>query len=149
MRRLQREDAGGLRKLNLGSIGDHPIRKRPVRLELPHRCRPSGSVLLAGILAASPGVLAEVLLGRVVAIADGDTLTVLDAAQHTAPRYGFRASTPREVPQPFGQRSRQNLRRSGVRQGREGGVGQARPLRPHRGQGVGPAGQLPDVPDDP
>ncbi len=65
-------------------------------------------VLLAGILAASPGVLAEVLLGRVVAIADGDTLTVLDAsnAQHKIRLAGIDAP---EKAQPFGQRSRQNL----------------------------------------
>jgi endonuclease YncB( thermonuclease family) len=65
-------------------------------------------VLLAGILAASPGVLAEVLLGRVVAIADGDTLTVLDAA-NTQHRIRIQGTDAPEKAQPFGQRSRQNL----------------------------------------
>lgn len=51
---------------------------------------------------------AETLTGRVVSIADGDTVTVLDATnrQHKIRLAGIDAP---EKAQPFGQRSRQNL----------------------------------------
>ncbi len=65
-------------------------------------------ILLAGILLIGTAAQAETLLGRVVAIADGDTLTVLDAgnAQHKIRVAGIDAP---ERAQPFGERSRQNL----------------------------------------
>ena len=52
--------------------------------------------------------VAETLTGRVVAVADGDTLTVLDAAhqQHKIRLAGIDAP---ETVQPFGQRSKQHL----------------------------------------
>lgn len=58
-------------------------------------------------LAANAG-LAEVLVGRVVSVADGDTLTVLDASrrQHKIRLAGIDAP---EKKQPFGNVSRQSL----------------------------------------
>ena len=62
-------------------------------------------VLLA--ISAAPS-LAAIIQGRVVAIADGDTLTVLDATktQHKIRLAGIDAP---EKKQPFGTRSRQHL----------------------------------------
>ena len=55
-------------------------------------------------------VHAETLLGRVVAVADGDTITVLDAdrQQHKIRLQGIDAP---EKAQPFGERSKLNLSR--------------------------------------
>lgn len=62
-------------------------------------------VLTLGI---SSGAAADVLGGRVVAVADGDTITVLDAgkAQHVVRLSGIDAP---EKKMPFGQRSKQSL----------------------------------------
>ena len=53
---------------------------------------------------------AETLLGRVVGVADGDTITVLDAdrQQH---KIRLQAIDAPEKAQPFGQRSKENLSR--------------------------------------
>ena len=61
-------------------------------------------------LAVTPSVSADLLEGRVVRIADGDTLTVLDAdqVQHRVRLAGIDAP---EKAQPFSERSKQNLAR--------------------------------------
>jgi len=61
-------------------------------------------------LLCSASVAAEVLQGRVVGVADGDTITVLDTTkqQHKIRFAGIDAP---ERKQPFGTRSRQNLAR--------------------------------------
>ncbi len=58
----------------------------------------------ASSIAVAPA-LAEVVTGRVVSIADGDTLTVLDSSnqQHKIHLYGIDAP---EKKQPFGSRSK-------------------------------------------
>ena len=63
--------------------------------------------LAAGLLAAWPTTAAD-LFGTVVSIADGDTITVLDAdnVQHKIRLEGIDAP---ERKQPFGTRSRQNM----------------------------------------
>ena len=71
-----------------------------------HKDRAVAVVLWVGIQTAAAS---EVLTGRVVAIADGDTLTVLDdrKQQHRIRLDGIDAP---EARQPFGDRSRQSLR---------------------------------------
>ena len=71
--------------------------------------KPLRSVLSAALACTlSFPLLAQVLVGKVVAIADGDTLTVLDASrtQHKVRLAGIDAP---ERKQPFGQKSRQLL----------------------------------------
>jgi endonuclease YncB( thermonuclease family) len=66
---------------------------------------------VAGVLLILGGVArAESLLGRVVGVTDGDTVTVLDAAkaQHKVRLAGIDAP---EKKQPFGERSKENLSR--------------------------------------
>ena len=73
--------------------------------------RAGRAVVLAFVLLLSfPAPAADLLEGRVVRIADGDTLTVLDAdqVQHRVRLAGIDAP---ERAQPFGERSRQNLAR--------------------------------------
>lgn len=67
------------------------------------------AVVLLLCLAAN-GLHAETLTGRVVAVADGDTLTVLDVGrqQHKIRVAGIDAP---EKAQPFGQRSKESLSR--------------------------------------
>lgn len=62
------------------------------------------------LLVLSFGAHADTLLGRVVGVADGDTVTVLDAnrQQHKIRLQGIDAP---EKAQPFGERSKQNLSR--------------------------------------
>ncbi len=71
--------------------------------------RPKKRILLALALCLSAGLtVALTIEGRVVGVADGDTVTVLDAGkvQHKVRLTGIDAS---EKAQPFGQRSKQNL----------------------------------------
>ena len=65
---------------------------------------------LACLLLAAPASATDLLEGRVVRIADGDTLTVLDAdqVQHRVRLAGIDAP---ERAQPFGERSKQSLAR--------------------------------------
>lgn len=65
-------------------------------------------VFEAMLLIASFAAFAETLTGRVVGMADGDTITVLDAnrAQH---RIRLGGIDPPEKAQPFGQRSKESL----------------------------------------
>ena len=62
------------------------------------------------LLCATPAASADLLEGRVVRIADGDTLTVLDGdqIQHRVRLAGIDAP---ERGQPFGARAKQNLAR--------------------------------------
>ena len=62
------------------------------------------------LLFLAPAVQAETLTGRVVGVADGDSVTVLDAnlEQHKIRLQGIDAP---EKAQPFGQRSKENLSR--------------------------------------
>ncbi len=66
------------------------------------------SLVSALVLAVSTTALGGVLVGRVVAVTDGDTVKVLDASnvQHVVRLAGIDAS---ERKMPFGQRSKQNL----------------------------------------
>lgn len=67
-----------------------------------------GLAVAALLLALSFGTHAETISGRVVGIADGDTVTVLDAKrrQHKIRVSGIDAP---EKAQPFGKRSKENL----------------------------------------
>ena len=62
------------------------------------------------LLLLALGAHADTLLGRVVGVADGDTITVLDAdrQQHKIRLQGIDAP---EKAQPFGERSKENLSR--------------------------------------
>lgn len=64
--------------------------------------------LLLLLVLAAPVVWAEMLIGRVIAVADGDTVTVLDASrqQHRIRLVGIDAP---ERGQAFGNRARQHL----------------------------------------
>jgi len=65
--------------------------------------------LLALAAATAPGVAAaDTLRGEVVAVADGDTITVLDA-QHQTHKIRLAGIDAPEKKQPFGQVSRQHL----------------------------------------
>lgn len=65
-------------------------------------------VLLLSLALLAPLAYAETVTGRVVGIADGDTLTILDASnqQHRIRLSGIDAP---EKKQPFGSRAKQNL----------------------------------------
>jgi endonuclease YncB( thermonuclease family) len=67
--------------------------------------RLTGALLLSLVMSS---VWAEVLVGKVVAVADGDTITVLDdtKVQHKIRLAGIDAP---ERKQPFGQRARERL----------------------------------------
>lgn len=70
---------------------------------------PRATILFAlGLVVLTHWATADTITGRVVAIADGDTLTVLDSAnqQHKIRLAGI---DPPEKAQPFGQRSKQHL----------------------------------------
>jgi endonuclease YncB( thermonuclease family) len=66
------------------------------------------SLLLSILLVTVNGALADTISGRVIAISDGDTLTVLDASkqQHKIRLAGIAAP---EKKQSFGDRSKQHL----------------------------------------
>src|SRR5262245_12419994 len=64
------------------------------------------AVLLLLFVATS--ATADTLTGRVVAVADGDTITVLDAS-HVQHKIRLAGIDSPEKAQPFGQRSKQNL----------------------------------------
>lgn len=66
--------------------------------------------LLCTALAVTLPAQADTLTGRVVAIADGDTLTVLDA-QHTQHRIRLAGIDAPEQRQPWGEQSKANLAR--------------------------------------
>jgi endonuclease YncB( thermonuclease family) len=68
------------------------------------------NLVLPAMLMVSIGASAETLTGTVVGVADGDTITVLDAnrEQHKIRLAGIDAP---EKAQPFGQRSKENLSR--------------------------------------
>lgn len=70
--------------------------------------RTTGAALAGLLLVLSVPCLADTLTGEVVGIADGDTLTLLDATktQHKIRLSGIDAP---EKKQPFGERSKQNL----------------------------------------
>ena len=67
-------------------------------------------LLTIALLVIAPAVQAETLMGRVVGVADGDSVTVLDGKleQHKIRLQGIDAP---EKAQPFGQRSEENLSR--------------------------------------
>ena len=67
-------------------------------------------VLALSLLLASPASAADLLEGRVVRIADGDTLTVLTNSQSQVKVRLAGIDAP-ERAQPFGERSKQNLAR--------------------------------------
>ena len=69
--------------------------------------KPTGRCVFL-LLLASQGAAADWLTGRVVGVADGDTITLLDASnkQHKIRLSGIDAP---ERSQPFGQRSKQSL----------------------------------------
>lgn len=66
------------------------------------------TLILAGLLQLAGGALADTILGKVVGITDGDTVTVLDASktQHTIRLAGIDAP---EKKMPFGQRAKEHL----------------------------------------
>ena len=68
----------------------------------------SALILAALLLIAGNAALAETIVGRVVGIADGDTVTVLDSekSQHRVRLAGIDAPERR---MPFGQRSKEHL----------------------------------------
>jgi endonuclease YncB( thermonuclease family) len=76
---------------------------------MKHRLAEWGIALLAGVQAAPIAAQALELAGRVIAVADGDTITLLDAdkRQHRIRLDGIDAP---EKAQAFGDRSRQSLR---------------------------------------
>lgn len=64
--------------------------------------------IVASILAFSVSTFADTIQGRVVAIADGDTVTVLDAT-NTQWKIRLMGIDAPEKKMPFGQRSKENL----------------------------------------
>ena len=70
--------------------------------------RPLAALLAALLAVAPPAALAAEVAGRVVGITDGDTLTVLDAANRQVRVRLAEVDTP-ESGQPYGDRARQAL----------------------------------------
>jgi endonuclease YncB( thermonuclease family) len=77
-------------------------------LALLRRPKAIAGALVCLTALSSSSLAAETLAGRVVAIADGDTLTILDSSneQHRIRLSGIDAP---EKKQPFGSRAKQNL----------------------------------------
>jgi len=73
----------------------------------PRAPRFTAPLLLAALLVALPAS-GHQLTGRVVAVADGDTITVLDAAQHPTKVRLSGIDAP-EKKQPYGARAKQHL----------------------------------------
>jgi endonuclease YncB( thermonuclease family) len=65
-------------------------------------------LLLIGLVLASTQAIADTLLGRVVKVSDGDTITVLDSSNHQHKIRLMGIDAP-EKKQPFGERSKQAL----------------------------------------
>lgn len=80
-------------------------KKRQLTFRVLLRC-----FLIAAYITCSGTAVSETLTGKVIAVTDGDTITVLDAdrEQHKIRLMGIDAP---EKNQPFGQRSKQNLSR--------------------------------------
>lgn len=74
---------------------------------LPRAQRLAAPLILVALFFALPA-FGRQLTGRVVAVADGDTITVLDAAQHPAKVRLSGIDAP-EKKQPYGARAKQNL----------------------------------------
>ena len=74
----------------------------------PSSCFPIRQLLCGLILAVATVVCAETIVGHVVGVSDGDTITVLDAqrVQHKVRLAGIDAP---EKAQPFGNRSKESL----------------------------------------
>lgn len=65
-------------------------------------------LILLGLLAQPGQILAETIVGRVVGVSDGDTITVLDA-QHQQHKIRLAGIDAPESKQPFGQASKKHL----------------------------------------
>jgi endonuclease YncB( thermonuclease family) len=65
-------------------------------------------LILLGLLAQPGQILAEAIVGRVVGVSDGDTITVLDA-QHQQHKIRLAGIDAPESKQPFGQASKKHL----------------------------------------
>ncbi|WP_291997228.1 thermonuclease family protein [Candidatus Accumulibacter sp. ACC012] len=68
----------------------------------------AGHLVFAFLLLASIATRAETLVGTVVGVADGDTVTVLDA-DHQQHKIRIGGVDSPEKAQPYGQRSKQNM----------------------------------------
>ena len=91
-------------------------------------------LLLLSLALLAPLAYAETVTGRVVGIADGDTLTILDASnqQHRIRLSGIDAPGEEAA---FRQPSKAESGFAGLRQERPSGMVQARPLRTNRREG--------------
>ncbi|MGY6217351.1 thermonuclease family protein [Methylolobus aquaticus] len=72
------------------------------------RVRWTGAALLSGLLWAQTGVATDWIEGKVVGVADGDTLTVLDAGKRQHKIRLHQIDAP-EKKQDYGMRSKQSL----------------------------------------
>ena len=69
---------------------------------------PTRTLVLLALIGTSLFAAAETLIGRVVAVAGGDTITVLDDKKHQH-KIRLAAIDAAEKAQPFGARAKQNL----------------------------------------
>ena len=88
------------------------------------------------MLALAAGVQAETIIGRVVKVVDGDTVTVLDSqmVQHKIRLAGIDAP---EKTQPFANRSKESLSDLAFEKDRDCRDRKERPIRARSWQGVG------------